>query len=276
MPRRRPDVPLARSIARRAGALCAGAIAERVAYLVSCEHGGNHIPQRFAALFRGCRHLLDSHRGYDPGALGTARDLARALGATLVTSTVSRLLVELNRSPGRQFRYSPIMRSAPPDVRDEVCRRYYIPYRQQVEAFVARAHASRTRVVHISSHSFTPSLDGSVRYADVGLLYDPDRADERALCLRWQHALLSHRRQWTVRRNYPYLGRSDGVTSYLRKRFDAVAYVGIELEVNQKHVQNGIVPARDRTAIVDALLDALDGAGFSVSREAIVNAKDAA
>jgi len=168
------------------------------------------------------------------------------------------------------------MRDAPPCVRDDVCRRYYVPYRQQVEAFVARAHASRTRVVHISSHSFTPSLDGSVRRADAGLLYDPDRADERALCLRWQRALLSHRPQWSVRRNYPYLGRSDGFTSFLRKRFDGVAYVGIELEVNQKHVQNGIVPARDRTAIVDALLDALDGAGFSVSREAIINAKDAA
>jgi predicted N-formylglutamate amidohydrolase len=257
VPRRRPDVPLARGIARRAGAPCAGAIAQRVAYLVSCEHGGNAIPERFAALFRGCRRLLGSHRGYDPGALGTARDLARALGATLVTSTVSRLLVELNRSPGRQFRYSPIMRDAPPDVRDEVCRRYYVPYRQQVEAFVARAHASRTRVVHISSHSFTPSLDGTLRRADVGLLYDPGRVGEGRLCVRWQCALAARRPGWIVRRNYPYLGRSDGLTSYLRRRYDGTSYVGIELEVNQKHARSGVVPAADRAAIVGALRAAL-------------------
>ena len=244
------------------------AAARPVAYLVTCEHGGNDIPAEFAAHFRGWRRLLDSHRGHDPGALDTARDLARALDAKLVTSTVSRLLVELNRSPGRQFRYSPIMRGAPADVRDEACRRHYVPYRREVETFIARMTASGARVVHLSSHSFTPSLDGIVRRADVGLHYDPDRTAERALCQRWQRALASRRPQWIVRRNYPYLGRSDGFTSYLRKRFDGRAYVGIEIEVNQKHVRNGSVPARDRSAIVDALCDALDGHIDPISRSA--------
>jgi predicted N-formylglutamate amidohydrolase len=252
--------------------------ARPVAWLVTCEHGGNEIPDPFMPLFRGFAALLASHRGYDPGALDTARDLARALGAMLVTSTVSRLLVELNRSPGRQFRYSPIMRGAAADVREEVCRRYYLPYRQEVEGFVARTSASGLRVVHLSSHSFTPSLDGNARRADVGLLYDPDRTAERALCRRWQRALASRRPQWIVRRNYPYLGRSDGFTSFLRKRFDADAYVGVELEVNQKHLRNGSVPARDRATIVEALCDALDddmGRASGVPREASFSATDA-
>ena len=255
-----------------------GQVARRVAWLVTCEHGGNEIPEEFRPLFRNSRRLLESHRGYDPGALDTAHDLARALGAALVTSTVSRLLVELNRSPGRQFRFSPVMRGAAADVRDEVCRRYYVPYRREVEAFVARASASGARVMHLSSHSFTPSLDGSVRRADVGLLYDPDRTAECELCQRWQRALASRRPGWLVRRNYPYLGRSDGFTSYLRKRFREAAYVGIELEVNQKHVRNGSVAARDRAAIVDALCAALDGAMHGASRvqhEESFSAKDA-
>ena len=237
--------------------------AQRIAWLVTCEHGGNAIPDDFAPLFRGFRRLLGSHRGYDPGALDTARDLARALGAALVTSTVSRLLVELNRSPGRQFRHSPIMRAATANAREEACRRYYLPYRREVEAFVARATAAGKRVVHLSSHSFTPSLDGLERRGDVGLLYDPARASERSLCLRWQRALASRRPRWVVRRNYPYLGRSDGFTSYLRKRFGGDAYVGIELEVNQKHVRNGSVAAQDRAAIVDALCEALDDGGLA-------------
>ncbi len=41
-----------------------------------------------------------------------------------------------------------------------------------------------------------------------------------------------------VRRNYPYTGKSDGFTAYLRRRFPADVYVGIELEINQKHVSN--------------------------------------
>jgi len=228
--------------------------------LVTCEHGGNRIPAAYAALFRRHARLLRSHRGYDPGALATARALARGLPAPLIFATVSRLLVELNRSPGRQFRESPIMRDAPAAIRDEVCRRYYIPYRHAVEAFVRAAIARGERVVHISSHSFTPSLDGmTARAADVGLLYDPSRTGEHALSVRWQLALASLAPDWVIRRNYPYRGRSDGVTRALRAQHADASYCGIELEINQKHVGgDGAIPARRRAAIVTALRRALD------------------
>jgi predicted N-formylglutamate amidohydrolase len=229
----------------------------RVVFLVTCEHGGNEIPREFARLFRGRGRLLDSHRGYDRGALATARDLARALRAPLIASTVSRLLVELNRSPGRHFRSSPVMRNAPAELRERICRRYYVPYRQKVESFVSRARDAGLRVIHVSSHTFTPVLRGNVRRADVGLLYDPRRRGERLLCERWRRSLRARRPGWIVRRNYPYLGRSDGLTSYLRRRFDDRHYLGIELEVNQKHVAGNALPAPDRAAIIDALREAL-------------------
>ena len=69
-------------------------------FLITCEHGGNRVPAPYRRLFRGRRALLDSHRGYDPGALVMARALAAAFTAPLVTSTVSRLLIDLNRSTG--------------------------------------------------------------------------------------------------------------------------------------------------------------------------------
>jgi len=132
-----------------------------------------------------------------------------------------------------------------------------MPYRERVERHVAQALADDRRMVHISSHSFTPVLDRRVRRADLGLLYDPDRMRERELCVRWQRALATRLPDWIVRRNYPYLGRSDGFTSYLRKRYDDGSYAGIELEVNQKHVRDGVVPAPERTAIVAALCEAV-------------------
>jgi hypothetical protein len=76
---------------------------------------------------------------------------------------VSRLLVELNRSPGRQFRESPVMRFAPAALHAVICRRYYDPYWSAVVAFVCAAIAARGRVVHISSHSFAPRLGGAAR-----------------------------------------------------------------------------------------------------------------
>jgi len=229
-----------------------------IACLVTCEHGGNRIPAPYAALFRSHAALLASHRGYDPGALAMARSLARALDARLMTSTVSRLLVELNRSPGRQFRNSPVMRAAARDVRTDICRRYYTPHWTAAEAFVGEAIASGRRVLHVSSHSFTPSLDGDVRRTDVGLLYDPARASERALCAAWQRALCARLPYWTARRNYPYRGTGDGLTRHLRTRFADALYCGIELEINQKHVRDGhAIAARERAAVVAALRDAL-------------------
>jgi predicted N-formylglutamate amidohydrolase len=255
VPGSRPDARVAPAQSRRRDSTAS----RRFAYLVTCEHGGNRVPERYAPLFRGHRHLLATHRGYDPGALAMARTLARALGAVLVTSTISRLLVELNRSPGRQFLHSPVMHNAPGHVRADVCRRYYAPYRGRVEAFIRDAIAVGGRVVHISSHSFTPLLDETARTADIGLLYDPDRAGERDLCRRWQHALRARVPHWVARRNYPYLGRSDGLTTWLRRRFPDRVYIGIELEINQRHVIDGrAIAASERAAVAGALRDALN------------------
>jgi len=65
-------------------------------FLITCEHGGNRIPAICRSLFRGQRKLLESHRGYDPGALVMARALGRAFAAGVVSSTVSRLVIDLN------------------------------------------------------------------------------------------------------------------------------------------------------------------------------------
>jgi predicted N-formylglutamate amidohydrolase len=230
-----------------------------IAYVVTCEHGGNLIPRAYAHLFRGRRRLLATHRGFDAGALSLARSLARALGAPLIASTTSRLLVELNRSPDHPELFSPPMRSAPEKVRAEVFRRFYVPYRRAVEAAVRDAAARGLRVVHVSAHSFTPVLRGVVRRIDVGLLYDPRRPRERSLCDRWDAALRARAPRWRVRRNQPYRGTDDGLTTWLRERFADADYAGIEVEVNQKRVRAGQRTWRaTRATIVNALLTAVD------------------
>ena len=201
--------------------------------VITCEHGGNRIPAEYARCFRGWRRILDTHRGYDPGALTVARELRRALDAPLVSSTVSRLLIDLNRSLSNRNVWSDATRELPVPVRERIVRRYYLPYRRRVAAIVAGAIESGRRVLHLSSHSFTPILDGIVRVADVGLLYDPARPGEAAFAARWKSALTAAAPNVRIRRNYPYAGRNDGLTSSLRRRFSAERYVGIEIELNQ-------------------------------------------
>lgn len=208
-------------------------------YLITCEHGGNRIPPRYRTLFAGFEALLESHRGYDPGALALARQMATTFAAPLFVSTTSRLLVDLNRSIGHPKLYSEATRGAPAAVRREILDKHYLPYRDEVETHVAAAIARGSRVIHLASHSFTPVLDGAVRNADIGLLYDPARAGEIELCRRWQAWLKARAPELRVRRNYPYTGKSDGFTAYLRRRFPDNVYVGIELEINQKHVLQG-------------------------------------
>jgi predicted N-formylglutamate amidohydrolase len=202
--------------------------------VVSCEHAGKSVPPAFRKLFARYRKLLDSHRGFDPGALELARTFARRMRAPLHYTTVTRLLVEPNRSIGHPALFSKVTRPLPRCERDAIATRYYFPYRNAVETEVETAVARGRRVIHLSMHSFTPVLDGVTRTADVGFLYDPTRPAEGALCKLLQSALRARRPELAVRRNYPYLGISDGVTTSLRKRWSPDAYLGIEIEVNQR------------------------------------------
>ncbi len=228
------------------------------ALIISCEHGGNEVPPAYAPLFAGHEALLATHRGWDPGALELARQMARAFGAPLFAATTTRLLIDLNRSIGHRQLHSEATRGLPLTARREIAALYYRPHRGAVESEVARQIGVGRRVLHVASHSFTPELGGVVRRADVAWLYDPRRAGEVEFASQWLAALRQRRPELKLRRNYPYEGKGDGLTSLLRKRHAPEMYVGIELEVNQRFViEGGAAWAKLCADIVEALGDAL-------------------
>jgi predicted N-formylglutamate amidohydrolase len=207
--------------------------------LLTCEHGGNRVPAAFGRLFRAHRQLLDSHRGYDPGALELARLSARRLRAPLHFATVTRLLVELNRSPHHPALFSAVSKQLTVVERAALLEKHYFPYRARVETEVTRAVNSGRRVIHVSFHTFTPEMDGVVRNADIGLLYDPCRPGETEFSARFKRSLAARHPGLTIRKNYPYLGKADGFTTSLRKKWGDTVYLGIELEVNQRWPLSG-------------------------------------
>lgn len=204
--------------------------------LLSCEHGGNLVPERFQAKFADFQQLLCSHRGWDPGTRQLGEQWAESLSLELHLSTTTRLLIDLNRSEHHHRLFSEISRSLPAVEKEQIKAIYYRSHRQAIVNDIEGRLAAGNRVVHIALHSFTPALDGQIRTAEIGLLYDPRRAGEVSLCRQWQANLKTSQPQWRVRLNYPYRGTADGLTTTLRRQFSAEEYVGIELEVNQQLV----------------------------------------
>ena len=202
------------------------------ALVLSCEHGGNQVPPRWRQLFRDARAALDGHRGWDPGALELARYLAERLDAPLLASSVTRLLVEPNRSLGHPRLFSELTRALPQGERELLVRRYWRPHRERVERAVRDTLGRAGSVLHLGVHTFTPVLDGAVREVAVGVLYDPAREGERAFCRRWLDALREALPDLRCRANAPYRGTSDGLTTYLRTILPR-GYMGVELEVRQ-------------------------------------------
>jgi predicted N-formylglutamate amidohydrolase len=182
---------------------------------------------------------LRTHRAYDPGALDLARRIARRHRAPLVGSIISRLVVDLNRSADHPALLSDITRSLARGERRALLERYYRPYRRRVETALRRGIRRKGFVLHVSVHTFTPVLRGRRRRADIGLLYDPRRPREKTICLRMREALASLAPGLRVRANYPYRGRTDGLTTAMRKRFPESRYAGVELELNQALVRKG-------------------------------------
>jgi predicted N-formylglutamate amidohydrolase len=206
--------------------------------VVSCEHADHRVPARYRALFRGSAGVLKSHRGWDPGALDLARAIARGCRAPLVVNTTSRLVVECNRSLGSPQLFSEFTRDLDGADQLRLLATVYHPHRRAVEVAVRRALGRDRRVIHVGVHTFTPVLNGRRRRTDVGILYDPSRRLEVEVVDALTRHLGAYVPRVRVRRNYPYRGWTDGLTTTLRGRFPAGRYAGIEVEVNQGLLRN--------------------------------------
>jgi predicted N-formylglutamate amidohydrolase len=199
--------------------------------ILSCEHGGNRIPSAYRNLFRNAAVILKTHRGLDIGALAIAKQLSSSLAAPLVYSEVSRLLVDLNRSPHHRRLLSEYTRDCDETTRARILDHHYFPYQRKLERLIRDRVSQKNKVLHLSIHTFTPKLDGKIRNADIGLLYDPARANEAKFSRELQKVL--QQIGLRVRRNYPYRGNADGMTTYLRSVLTVRSYLGIEIEINQ-------------------------------------------
>ena len=222
--------------------------------VITCEHGGDRVPHRYAAQFARHAALVRSHRGHDLGALKIAQALARRFRAPLEYATTSRLLIDLNRSLHHRDLFSEITRGLPTAEQQRIVEHHWRPFRDRVADQITTTIAAHGVVCHLSVHTFVPVRDGTTRRTDIGLLYDPARPGERALAGRWRAALRALRPDLTLHRNAPYRGVADGHTTALRRLHPPERYLGIELEVNQRFAS---LPSQKWQALIHALATTL-------------------
>lgn len=203
-------------------------------WLLTAEHAGQLVPEKWAYLFSNASEHLLSHRGYDPGTLSLTHLLSPfADGVAIYHYT--RLLIEVNRSLGHTQLFSEITKPLLPEAKQQIIDAYYLQHWRSVEQQIRRWQVAGHTVYHIGIHSFTPELHGNVRTTDIGLLYDPAITIEKKMAEYWQKILQSFGLK--VRKNYPYLGKTDGLITQMRRKFPD-HYCGIELEINQKYVDD--------------------------------------
>jgi len=227
---------------------------KKIRLLFTCEHAVNFVPDEYRDLFRDHQDLLVTHRGIDLGALTIAQAMQGYFQAPLIGASVTRLLIDCNRSLVHSKCFSEISATLSKHEKQQVIDNYYTPYRQQVEQTVSEILHAGDIVLHLSVHSFTPILHGYQRNADFALLYDPTRCGEKHFAKNWRHLLLNQPSPLKVRMNYPYRGISNGFTTTLRRKFPTDDYWGIELECNQAIAQHPVQQAQ----LIDSLTATLN------------------
>lgn len=221
--------------------------------IITCEHGGHTIPSRYESLFAPHMDIVRTHRGWDIGAWDMSYIIAKGLNAPIFTTTVTRLLVDCNRSLVHPRLFSFVTDTLPHSTKEQIIDQFYTPYREPVETTISESIDRGYRVIHFSIHSFTPVLDGVTRTCDIGILYDPAREAEKTLGASLKKELAALLPDKRIKRNYPYKGTADGFVPSLRKRHPIDRYCGIEMEFSQKWALRVLTWKRMGEAFVEAV-----------------------
>ena len=210
--------------------------------VLSCEHAVNNIPKVYQKFFINAQDILQTHRGYDLGALELFNTIKNNKVYYSQCATASRLLVDINRSLYRRTLFSEFTKPLSKDDRRRILDDYYYSFRLPFWEKVNDLWTQNVFVLHLSVHSFTPRLNGRERETDFGILYHPGRPQEKLFAQLWKAELRKALPDFRVRFNYPYQGKPDGHVRYFRDREEKL-YAGIEFEMNQKYAGDAVINA---------------------------------
>lgn len=222
-----------------------------------CEHASNAFPAPWGNLGLTAAQR-EAHIAWDPGALGLARGLSRALDAVLIHAPVSRLIYDCNRAPDQpgamparsEIHDIPGNAALTPAERAARTAAVYLPFHQGLQAEIARRLALGLAPVLITIHSFTPVYHGTRRSLEFGVIHDTDpKLAERLAAAAAPHLHTAL--------NAPY-SAADGVTHTLR--LHATPY---DLPHAMLEVRNDLIATPEAEAAMAATLAPLLAAAMA-------------
>lgn len=192
--------------------------------LLLCDHAANAVPDDIDLGI--AEALMRDHIAVDIGAGELTVALAARLGAPAVLATVSRLVIDLHRSPDHPglIPTSSDGHAIPGNIgvdRRARIARFHAPYHRTIAEMVRE----REPTLIVAIHSFTPALatGGASRPWPVGILYNRDtRAARLAIDLLRAHGLL-------VGDNEPYSGRQLNTTLNRHAEANGIPSFAVEI-----------------------------------------------
>ncbi len=231
-------------------------------WLIVCDHASNALPEEYGTL--GLPHeQLERHIGYDIGAAGVTRELARLLGAPALLTNFSRLLIDANRGdddPTLIMRLSdgvvvPGNAHFDEEERAQRVSRFYAPYHAAIDDAIDAGIAAVRPPALLSIHTFTENWRGTARPWHATILWDKDpRLPVPMLeALRAESDLV-------IGENVPYTGELKGDCLYRHGTQRGLAHALIEIRQDLVHEEAGQLEWGQRLARIMAPLLQAPGA----------------
>ncbi len=150
---------------------------------LTCDHASNLVPEKLKNLGIPSS-ILNSHRGWDIGALDISLYISKNLHAPLCYTNYSRLVIDCNRPPH--------VADAIPEIVDGVkvagntnlteeeydirLNELFFPYHNEIIHQLNKQLLLFPQTVYLAIHSFSPILGEEIRPWDIGVtFYKPSR-----------------------------------------------------------------------------------------------------
>jgi len=215
-------------------------------FVFVCDHASNFFPPPYDVSLGISEDEKSAHIAWDPGAFGVAKGLADSLDGPLVSTTVSRLIIDCNREEHRtdlipalsettEIAGNENLTDAEKTFRLDLAHR---PFHKAIDKVLDLRKESGVPTALVSIHTYTPVFKGKARPWEIGLISETDR--RLADCVIGD---LKARGDLTVGDNEPY-APCDGVYYTVRRHGEDRRLPCLMIEIRNDEVKSAGEEAR--------------------------------